>query len=65
MLLEHEPLAVLGDDAMQLERLPHEIGDHGQEAHVVVDADIHACLPDALDGERARNLVSRRGSARR
>ena len=55
-LLQHEPLAVLGHHAMQLERLPHEIGDHGQEAHVVVDAHIHGAFPDALDGERARDL---------
>ena len=41
---------------MQPERLPDEVRHHGQEAHVVVDANIRAALPDPFGGERADNL---------
>ncbi len=56
MLLDNKPLAVFGDNSMQPERLPDKVRHHGQEAHVVVDANIGAALPNPFGGECADNL---------
>ena len=54
--LVDQALAVGGDDAVETHCLPHEIGDHGEEAKVFIDADVGRPIPDAIDAERADHL---------
>ena len=56
MAFGDQPLAVAGDDAVKLDRLTDEIGDHRQKAHVGVEPEHRLTIPNAIDRQRADHL---------
>src|SRR6516165_10512209 len=57
MALSHQPLAIACDDAVELDRLTDEIGDHRQEAYIRVEPEHGLTVPDPVDRQRTHHLT--------
>ena len=53
MLLMDQPVAVARDQRMHAHRLSHQIGDHGQQPHVVFKTEFELAGPFAVNGQGA------------
>src|SRR6266568_6589429 len=56
--LGHQTVAVARDDAVELNGLANQIGNHGEETHVAIEPKHRLTVPDPIDGQRSDHLGS-------